>query len=102
MSNYYITIGYCISTARCRRIYSSLYTGEEITLTGSAIFSEPGGGDGATYQWETGDGTVIDGQTATLSLLMNQESMLLTLMFGIQIPVFFQRDVKTQTLLIKL
>ncbi|MGB2316741.1 MAG: proprotein convertase P-domain-containing protein, partial [Flavobacteriaceae bacterium] len=42
-------------------------TGEEITLTGSATFSEPGGGDGATYQWETGDGTVIDGQTATFS-----------------------------------
>ncbi|MDA8572842.1 proprotein convertase P-domain-containing protein, partial [Flavobacteriaceae bacterium] len=41
--------------------------GEEITLTGSGTFSEPGGGDGATYQWETGDGTVIDGQTATFS-----------------------------------
>ncbi|MDA0317292.1 MAG: proprotein convertase P-domain-containing protein, partial [Bacteroidetes bacterium] len=41
--------------------------GEEITLTGSGTFSEPGGGDGATYQWETGDGTVIDGLTATFS-----------------------------------
>lgn len=41
--------------------------GEEITLTGSGIFSDPGGGVGATYQWETGDGTVIDGQTATFS-----------------------------------
>ncbi|MGB0186030.1 MAG: T9SS type B sorting domain-containing protein, partial [Flavobacteriaceae bacterium] len=47
--------------------YILVCPGEEITLTGSGTFSEPGGGDGATYQWETGDGTVIDGQTATFS-----------------------------------
>ena len=47
--------------------YIFVCPGEEITLTGSGTFSEPGGGDGATYQWETGDGTVIDGQTATFS-----------------------------------
>ena len=41
--------------------------GEEITLTGSGQFSEPGGGIGAAYQWDTGDGTTISGQTATFS-----------------------------------
>ena len=41
--------------------------GEEITLTGSGQFSEPGGGLGAAYQWDTGDGTTISGQTVTFS-----------------------------------
>ena len=35
--------------------YILVCPGEEITLSGSGTFSEPGGGDGATYQWETGD-----------------------------------------------
>ncbi|WP_069674182.1 T9SS type B sorting domain-containing protein [Formosa sp. Hel3_A1_48] len=47
--------------------YILVCPGEEITLSGSGTFSEPGGGDGATYQWDTGDGTLIDGQTATFS-----------------------------------
>ncbi|MGB2282150.1 MAG: M43 family zinc metalloprotease, partial [Flavobacteriaceae bacterium] len=47
--------------------YIFVCPGEEITLSGSGTFSEPGGGDGATYQWETGDGTLIDGQTVTFS-----------------------------------
>ena len=41
--------------------------GEEITLTGSGQFSEPGGGVGAAYQWDLGDGRSISGQTATFS-----------------------------------
>ena len=41
--------------------------GEEITLTGSGQFSEPGGGIGAAYQWDIGDGTTISGQTVTFS-----------------------------------
>jgi subtilisin-like proprotein convertase family protein len=41
--------------------------GEDITLTGSADFSEPGGGVGAAYQWDLGDGRSISGQTATFS-----------------------------------
>jgi len=38
---------------------------EEITLTGSAIFSDDG--TGATYEWDLGDGRTIEGQTATFS-----------------------------------
>ena len=41
--------------------------GEEITLTGSGQFSEPGGGVGAAYIWDIGDGTSISGQTVTFS-----------------------------------
>ncbi|MFL2623912.1 MAG: M43 family zinc metalloprotease, partial [Flavobacteriaceae bacterium] len=41
--------------------------GEDITLTGSGEFSEPGGGVGAAYQWDLGDGRSISGQTATFS-----------------------------------
>ena len=41
--------------------------GEDITLTGSGQFSEPGGGLGAAYQWDLGDGRSISGQTATFS-----------------------------------
>ena len=41
--------------------------GEDITLTGSGQFSEPGGGVGAAYQWDLGDGRSISGQTATFS-----------------------------------
>jgi len=47
--------------------YILICPGEEITLSGAGTFSEPGGGDGATYQWDIGDGTLIDGQTATFS-----------------------------------
>ncbi|MGC6437397.1 MAG: proprotein convertase P-domain-containing protein, partial [Flavobacteriaceae bacterium] len=47
--------------------YILVCPGEEITLSGSGQFSEPGGGFGAAYQWETGDGTTISGQTATFS-----------------------------------
>ena len=41
--------------------------GEEITLSGSGQFSEPGGGVGAAYIWDIGDGTSISGQTVTFS-----------------------------------
>ena len=41
--------------------------GEEITLNGSGQFSEAGGGVGAAYQWEIGDGTTVSGQTVTFS-----------------------------------
>ena len=48
--------------------YIQVCVGEEITLSGSGQFSEPGGGLGAAYQWETGDGSTMSGQTATFSL----------------------------------
>ena len=41
--------------------------GEEISLSGSGQFSEAGGGVGAAYQWEIGDGTTVSGQTVTFS-----------------------------------
>jgi gliding motility-associated-like protein len=41
--------------------------GESITLNGSGQFSEAGGGTGAAYQWDIGDGTTISGQSATFS-----------------------------------
>ena len=68
--------------AQCQTILSQLDTaspafnaegiilvcpGEEITLTGSGQFSEPGGGIGAAYQWDIGDGTTMGGQTVTFS-----------------------------------
>ena len=39
--------------------------GEEIILTGSGVFSDTA--DGATYEWDLGDGTTQNGQTATFS-----------------------------------
>ncbi|MCC1484435.1 T9SS type B sorting domain-containing protein [Winogradskyella sp. E313] len=39
--------------------------GDEITLTGSGIFSD--NGTGATFEWDLGDGNTITGQTATFS-----------------------------------
>ena len=41
--------------------------GDEITLNGSGQFSEPGGGTGAAYQWDIGDGSTISGQSVTFS-----------------------------------
>jgi subtilisin-like proprotein convertase family protein len=41
--------------------------GEEISLSGSGQFSEAGGGVGAAYQWDIGDGTTVSGQTVTFS-----------------------------------
>ena len=41
---------------------------EPITLNGIGQFSEPGGGIGAAYQWDIGDGsTLISGQSVTFS-----------------------------------
>ncbi|SHH31143.1 T9SS type B sorting domain-containing protein [Winogradskyella jejuensis] len=45
--------------------YIRVCPNEEITLTGSATFSDDG--TGATYQWDLGDGNTIDGTTATFS-----------------------------------
>ena len=99
MSNYYIKLD-TASPQPDVDGFILVCTGEEITLTGSAIFSEPGGGDGATYQWETGDGTVIDGQTATF---FNEPGVYVAnLNVWDTNTSIFQRDVKTQTLLIKL
>ena len=41
--------------------------GEPVTLNGSGQFSEAGGGTGAAYQWDIGDGTTISGQSSTFS-----------------------------------
>ena len=45
--------------------YLKVCPGDEITLTGSATFSEDG--TGATYEWDLGNGTIIPGNTATFS-----------------------------------
>ena len=45
--------------------YIQVCPNEEITLTGSGQFSTSG--DGATYEWDLGDGTTQAGQTAVFS-----------------------------------
>ncbi|SEA25464.1 PKD domain-containing protein, partial [Bizionia paragorgiae] len=45
--------------------YIWLCPGEEVTFTGSGVFSADG--TGATYEWDLGDGNTVPGQTATFS-----------------------------------
>uniref|UniRef100_UPI003868B8EE PKD domain-containing protein n=1 Tax=Winogradskyella sp. Asnod2-B02-A TaxID=3160583 RepID=UPI003868B8EE len=45
--------------------YIRVCPNEEITLTGSGVFSVDGAG--ATYEWDLGDGNTASGQTATFS-----------------------------------